>query len=112
MPITISAHHDGYRRCGVVHGIKPATYPDDRFGASQLDRLRCDPHLIVVEPVVGEGAESENAKEASGDSPAASSESAAAPPATSPTPAPEKSDAPAGKAPEATAKPASKDKGK
>lgn len=52
MPITITAKHDGYRRCGIVHSTTPVTYPDDRFGASDIDRLRRDPHLIVVEPIV------------------------------------------------------------
>lgn len=86
MAITIRARREGFRRCGIAHSVEPTTYPDNKFGASQLDALRCEPMLIVEEPVVGEV-------------PKAKQEKSPAAPATSPTVDPEKPDPSAGNPP-------------
>ena len=50
MSITIRTRKGSFWRCGIQHTTTPVTYPDDQFGASQLDALRCEPKLIVEEP--------------------------------------------------------------
>lgn len=52
MTITIYSKREGFRRCGIAHSTTPVTYTADHFGASELDALRCEPMLIVEEPVV------------------------------------------------------------
>ncbi|MBW2560795.1 MAG: hypothetical protein JRE40_08070 [Deltaproteobacteria bacterium] len=47
--IEIKSNHEGFRRCGVAHGRKAVRYPDGRFTADELARLKADPMLTVVE---------------------------------------------------------------
>lgn len=47
MTIRITAKTDGFWRCGVAHPAKATDYPDNRFDADQLTRLRAEAELIV-----------------------------------------------------------------
>lgn len=47
--IRIISKKDGFRRCGVAHPEKPTDYPDDRFTKKELERLKNESMLIVVE---------------------------------------------------------------
>ena len=47
--ITITAKHDGFRRCGVTHRDKPVTFPDGYFSAEQIALLKAEPQLVVYE---------------------------------------------------------------
>lgn len=49
MPIQITAKRDGFRRCGMPHSEKTKTYPDGYFTQAQLDELKAENMLIVVE---------------------------------------------------------------
>ncbi|MCQ4171737.1 HI1506-related protein [Hafnia paralvei] len=49
MPIQITAKRDGFRRCGMPHSEKTKTYPDGYFTQTQLDELKAENMLIVVE---------------------------------------------------------------
>ncbi|MDI3480795.1 MAG: hypothetical protein PWQ97_450 [Tepidanaerobacteraceae bacterium] len=49
MPIIITSKKDGLRRCGIEHPARPTTYEDDFFTAEQLEILKKEPLLIVVE---------------------------------------------------------------
>lgn len=93
MPIVIRSRREGFRRCGIAHSVAPTTYPDNQFGASQLDALRSEPMLIVEEAVVGD---EEKSDAGAGKTPATPRKTTPAAPASSPAPASEKSDASAG----------------
>lgn len=58
MPIQITAKRDGFRRCGIAHSETTTTYGDDYFTQAQLQELKSEPNLIVIE--VAEGAETGN----------------------------------------------------
>ena len=45
--IRITAKKDGFRRCGVAHSREPVEYPNDRFTAGELKRLKAEPMLLV-----------------------------------------------------------------
>lgn len=47
--VTISAHTGSRWRCGVEHGLAPVAYEAGRWSADELERLRADPMLVVVE---------------------------------------------------------------
>jgi len=44
-----STRKEGIWRCGVHHGPEPVDYPDDRFTAEELRRLKAEPFLVVEE---------------------------------------------------------------
>jgi hypothetical protein len=46
--IRITSKRDNFRRCGVAHRATPVEWPDDRFDAEQLARLKAEPMLVVV----------------------------------------------------------------
>ncbi|MCX9056598.1 HI1506-related protein [Citrobacter portucalensis] len=58
MPIQITAKRDGFRRCGIAHSETTTTYADEHFTQAQLQELKSEPNLIVIE--VAEGAETGN----------------------------------------------------
>ncbi|MCR9073907.1 MAG: HI1506-related protein [Alphaproteobacteria bacterium] len=39
----------GFRRAGIAHPDTPMIYPADRFNAAQLDQLKAEPKLDVIE---------------------------------------------------------------
>lgn len=45
--IIIEAKKEGFRRCGVSHGIKPVEYPLTYFTKEQLAILQAEPMLVV-----------------------------------------------------------------
>jgi hypothetical protein len=45
--IRITSQRDGFRRAGMAHSAKPATYPDDYFTGEQLAQLQGEPMLTV-----------------------------------------------------------------
>lgn len=45
--IRITSKKEGFRRCGVAHGAAPKDWPDDRFSAAELQRLKAEPMLVV-----------------------------------------------------------------
>ncbi len=47
MPIIITCKKPGFRRCGIAHPAGPVEYPDNRFTAAELKRLKIEPKLIV-----------------------------------------------------------------
>jgi hypothetical protein len=47
MTIIIVSKQEGFRRAGVAHSEKPASYPDDHFTKEQLDNLEAEPMLRV-----------------------------------------------------------------
>lgn len=51
MGLIIKALRDGFRRAGIAHTKAGTFYPDDRFTEEQLDVLRTEPQLIVIEGV-------------------------------------------------------------
>jgi hypothetical protein len=46
--IRIKSKRANFRRCGVAHPATWTEYPDDRFTAKELKRLKADPMLTVV----------------------------------------------------------------
>lgn len=62
MDITIRSRREGFRRCGIAHSVTPVTYPVEQFGASELDALRCEPMLVVDEPLVGDPSDAASEK--------------------------------------------------
>lgn len=58
----ITAKTDGFRRCGVAHSGQPTDHPADRFTKGEIEILKAEPMLTVVEI---EDA-TKNAKESSG----------------------------------------------
>jgi hypothetical protein len=51
MALLITALRDGFRRAGIAHSSAGTYYPDYAFSEEQLDALRGEPQLIVVEGV-------------------------------------------------------------
>ncbi|WP_323114334.1 HI1506-related protein [Pseudomonas guariconensis] len=51
MGTVIKAKRDGFRRAGLVHRVAGTFYPDGDLSERQLEVLRRDPHLLVVEGV-------------------------------------------------------------
>lgn len=49
MPVQITARRDGFRRLGIAHSANTITYPDDRFTKADVDILKAEPNLIVIE---------------------------------------------------------------
>ncbi|MDH1009350.1 HI1506-related protein [Pseudomonas nicosulfuronedens] len=49
MGVRITARTDGFRRCGVAHLAKGKTYRDGYFTEEQLEALRSEPQLVVVD---------------------------------------------------------------
>lgn len=49
MGTIIKAKRDGFRRAGLVHRVAGTYYPDGELSETQLEVLRTDPHLLVVE---------------------------------------------------------------
>lgn len=47
--IEITARREGFRRCGVAHSATTKEWPVDAFTPEQLEVLKADPMLIVVE---------------------------------------------------------------
>lgn len=47
--IQISAKIDGFRRCGVAHPSQPIDHPGDRFTREEIEILKAEPMLTVVE---------------------------------------------------------------
>jgi hypothetical protein len=45
--IRITSKRDNFRRCGVAHRAVPVEWPDDRFDAEQLARLKAELMLVV-----------------------------------------------------------------
>jgi FluMu-like protein len=50
--IRITAHRDGFRRCGIAHPSTPTEYPDDRFSKKELKQLQ-DETMLTVEVIKG-----------------------------------------------------------
>lgn len=51
MALFIKAVLDGFRRAGIAHSRAGAYYPDDRFSEGELEALKGEPQLIVIEGV-------------------------------------------------------------
>lgn len=51
MGTIIKAKRDGFRRAGLVHRVAGTYYQDGELSDAQLEVLRTDPHLLVVEGV-------------------------------------------------------------
>ena len=47
--IRIIAKRDGFRRCGVAHPAQPTDHPNDSFTGEQIEILKAEPMLTVVE---------------------------------------------------------------
>ena len=47
--IRIISKTNGFRRCGIDHPDKPTDYADGHFTAEQLQRLKAEPKLVVIE---------------------------------------------------------------
>ncbi|PID40657.1 MAG: hypothetical protein CR984_02060 [Proteobacteria bacterium] len=47
--IRIISKRDGFRRCNVSHSKAASDYPDDRFSESEMETLRNEPMLVVLE---------------------------------------------------------------
>lgn len=47
--IRIASKKEGFRRCGVEHPAAAKDYPDDRFSKKELEILKAEPMLVVVE---------------------------------------------------------------
>lgn len=51
MGTVIKARRDGYRRAGLIHRVAGTFYAEGDLSEEQLEMLRDDPHLLVVEGV-------------------------------------------------------------
>ena len=51
MALLITALRDGFRRAGIAHSSAGTYHADDAFSEEQLEALRGEPQLIVVEGV-------------------------------------------------------------
>lgn len=51
MALLIKALRDGFRRAGIAHSSADTYYADDAFSEEQLEALKGEPQLIVVEGV-------------------------------------------------------------
>jgi hypothetical protein len=47
--IRISSRKEGFRRAGIAHTVAPKEYPDNAFTSAQLEQLKAEPMLRVVE---------------------------------------------------------------
>ena len=47
--VTITATRDGFWRCGVAHPASPVDHPEGRWTGEELERLRAEPRLVVVD---------------------------------------------------------------
>lgn len=47
--LKIAALREGFRRAGVAHTTAPQEFPADRFTAEQIEALRREPMLVVVD---------------------------------------------------------------
>lgn len=47
--IKIVSKKNGFMRCGVKHADKPVDYPNGTFTEEQIERLKKEPMLIVLE---------------------------------------------------------------
>lgn len=56
MGVTIKSKIDGFRRGGIVHRAKGTYYPDGVLTEEQLEQLRREPQLVVIEQVQPAGA--------------------------------------------------------
>jgi hypothetical protein len=45
--LRIKSKREGFRRCGVAHSKQWTEYPEGRFTAAELARLKADPMLTV-----------------------------------------------------------------
>lgn len=45
----ITAKTEGFRRCGVAHPSQPTDHPADRFTKEEIEILKAEPMLTVVE---------------------------------------------------------------
>ena len=64
MALLITALRDGFRRAGIAHSSAGTYHADDAFSEEQLEALRGEPQLIVVEGV--EEPEEEDGDESEG----------------------------------------------
>lgn len=51
--LRILSKKPGFRRAGIAHPDTPMIYPADRFTAAQLDQLKGEPKLDVIETAGG-----------------------------------------------------------
>ncbi len=47
--LQVTSRKEGFRRCGVPHPARPTDHPADRFTAEQIEILKAEPMLTVVE---------------------------------------------------------------
>lgn len=47
--LRITAKTDGFRRCGVAHSSQPTDHPAERFSKEEIDILKAEAMLTVVE---------------------------------------------------------------
>lgn len=47
--LRIVARREGFRRAGIAHPGHPVDHPIDRFTPEQIEQLRAEPMLVVVE---------------------------------------------------------------
>ena len=53
--VTITARREGFRRCGIAHSAQPVVYPAEYWSDDELDALRAEPNLIVVDTPANDG---------------------------------------------------------
>lgn len=47
--IIITAKQEGFRRCGIAHSATPIEHPDGTFTPEQIEILRKEPMLVVLD---------------------------------------------------------------
>ena len=47
--IQVTSKQEGFRRCGVSHPARPTDHPDGNFTEEQIEILKAEPMLTVVE---------------------------------------------------------------
>lgn len=47
--IQVTSKQEGFRRCGVSHPARPTDHPDGKFTEEQIEILKAEPMLTVVE---------------------------------------------------------------
>ncbi len=47
--LRITSRHDGFRRAGLVHPMAPTDHQVDQLTAKQIEILKAEPMLVVVE---------------------------------------------------------------
>lgn len=108
MGVRITARTDGFRRCGVAHLAKGKTFRDGYFTEEQLEALRSEPQLVVVD--VDDEQDDDDESDGENLAPASSTQASAGSEKTPAVPArPRAAAAPVKKGP---AKAAAKGKGK